>query len=57
MFSQPATPIWDGWEARTTIAHLHAIIPAMVPDVGYPRNLVQRELLLSGLRMAAGEVG
>jgi hypothetical protein len=27
----------------------------MVPDVGYPRNLVQRELLLSGLRMAAGE--
>ncbi len=42
-------------EARATVAHLRAITPLVVPsDLPY-RNPEDRELLLSGLRLAASE--
>jgi len=34
---------------------LHAITPQIVPSVQHLRNPEDRELLLSGLRLAAGE--
>src|SRR5271166_5650193 len=34
---------------------LRAITPVVIPDASYLRNPEQRELLLSGLRLAAGE--
>jgi TolB-like protein len=42
-------------EAREIVARLRAIAPIGIPDAGYLRNLEHRELLLSGLRLAAGE--
>jgi tetratricopeptide (TPR) repeat protein len=42
-------------EAREIVARLRAIAPIGIPDTGYLRNPEHRELLLSGLRMAAGE--
>jgi len=42
-------------EARETIARLRTITPGVVPSVTHLRNPEHRELLLSGLRLAAGE--
>ena len=42
-------------EARAIIARLHAITPQIVPSVQHLRNPEDRELLLSGLRLATGE--
>jgi len=42
-------------EARETIARLRTITPRVVPSVTHLRNPEHRELLLSGLRLAAGE--
>ncbi len=42
-------------EARATVAKLRAITPLVVPSDGPLRNPEDRELFLSGLRMAAGE--
>jgi adenylate cyclase len=44
-------------EARVTVARLRAITPLVVPSVAHFRNPEDRELLLSGLRLAMGEVG
>jgi len=42
-------------EARDVVKRLRAITPIVVPPATQFRNLEQRELLLSGLRLAAGE--
>jgi tetratricopeptide (TPR) repeat protein len=44
-------------DARETVARLRAITSVVNPDVSYYRNAEHRELLLSGLRLAAGEAG
>jgi adenylate cyclase len=43
-------------EARDIIGQLRAITACVVPSAAHWRNLEQRELYLSGLRLAAGEV-
>ena len=42
-------------EAREIVVRLRAITPLVVSSADYLRNLGQRELLMSGLRLAAGE--
>jgi adenylate cyclase len=42
-------------DAREAVARLRAIAPVVIPDASYLRNPEQRELFLSGLRLAAGE--
>ncbi|HEX8808194.1 MAG TPA: AAA family ATPase, partial [Xanthobacteraceae bacterium] len=42
-------------EARETIRCLRALSSVVIPDVSHLRNPEQRELLLSGLRLATGE--
>ena len=42
-------------EAREIVARLRAITSVVMPDASYLRNAEHRELLLSGLRRAAGE--
>ena len=42
-------------EARATVARLRAITPLVVPNVLPWRNPADRELYLSGLRLALGE--
>ncbi|HMD64174.1 MAG TPA: adenylate/guanylate cyclase domain-containing protein [Stellaceae bacterium] len=42
-------------EAREIIARLRGITPVVIPSATYLRNAEHRELLLSGLRLAAGE--
>ncbi len=42
-------------DARATIGQLLAISSVLIPDLGYLRNPGSRELLLSGLRLAAGD--
>jgi adenylate cyclase len=42
-------------DARRIVAQLRAITPVVIPDASYLRNAEQRELYLSGLRLAAGE--
>jgi adenylate cyclase len=42
-------------DAREAVARLRSITPIVVPDASYLRNPEHRELLLSGLRLAAGE--
>jgi adenylate cyclase len=46
-------------DAREIIEQLRAITPVVIPDATYIplRNAEQRELFLSGLRLAAGETG
>ncbi len=41
-------------EAREIVKRLRAITPLVVPNASYLRNAEQRELYLSGLRLAAG---
>ena len=43
-------------EAREIVARLRAITPVVVPSATRLRNLEHRELYLSGLRLAAGEI-
>jgi adenylate cyclase len=43
--------------AREIIARLRTVTPVLIPDASYLRNPEDRELLLSGLRLAAGETG
>ncbi|HEX3413908.1 MAG TPA: adenylate/guanylate cyclase domain-containing protein [Stellaceae bacterium] len=43
-------------EARATVIRLRAITPVVVPDTSFLRKADHRELFLSGLRLAAGEV-
>jgi hypothetical protein len=42
-------------EARTIVSRLRAISPLVVPSAVEFRNPQDRELLLAGLRLAAGE--
>jgi adenylate cyclase len=42
-------------DAREIVAQLRAITPVVIPDASYLRNPEHRELLLSGLRLAASE--
>jgi hypothetical protein len=42
-------------EARAIVAQLRTITPQVVPNFLPWRNAEHRELLLSGLRLAAGE--
>jgi hypothetical protein len=42
-------------EAREIVKRLRAIVPVVVPNASYLRNPEHRDLLLSGLRLAAGE--
>ena len=42
-------------EARELVTQLRAITPIVIPDVSYLRSAAQRELYLSGLRLAAGK--
>jgi adenylate cyclase len=44
-------------DAREVLARLRTITPIAMPDVSRYRNPEQRELYLSGLRLAAGEAG
>ena len=44
-------------EAREIVARLRAITPLVVSSADYLRDVEQRELLMSGLRLAAGEAG
>jgi TolB-like protein/Flp pilus assembly protein TadD len=44
-------------EARAIVARLRAVTPEVVPSILPYRNLDDRELLLSGLRLAMGEAG
>jgi TolB-like protein/DNA-binding SARP family transcriptional activator len=43
-------------EAREIITRLRAISSVVIPDAGFLRNAEQRELYLSGLRLAAAEI-
>ena len=43
-------------EAREVVERLRAVNPVIVPDTSHLRNAEHRELFLSGLRLAAGEV-
>jgi hypothetical protein len=42
-------------DAREIVKRLRAITPVVLNDVSCLRNAEQRELYLSGLRLAAGE--
>jgi adenylate cyclase len=42
-------------DAREIVMRLRAITPIVIPDPSYLRNAEHRQLLLSGLRLAAGE--
>ena len=42
-------------DARAIVGRLRAITSVVIPDASYLRNPEHRELLLSGLRLAAGE--
>ena len=42
-------------DAREIVERLRAITPAVIPNASYLRNPEHRELLLSGLRLAADE--
>jgi TolB-like protein len=44
-------------EAREIVRRLHSITPLIVPSYAQIRNADHRELLLSGLRLAAAKVG
>ena len=44
-------------DAREIVERLRAITPVVIPDASFLRNAEQRELYLSGLRLAAGEAG
>jgi Flp pilus assembly protein TadD len=41
--------------AREIVARLRTITPVLIPDASYLRKSEHRELLLSGLRLAAGD--
>jgi adenylate cyclase len=42
-------------DAREIVTKMRAITPVVIPDASFLRNPEHRELLLSGLRLAAGE--
>jgi adenylate cyclase len=42
-------------DAREIVERLRAITPVVMPDAGHLRNPEDRELFLSGLRLAASE--
>jgi adenylate cyclase len=42
-------------DAREIVEQLQAITPVVIPDLSFLRNPEHRELVLSGLRLAAGE--
>src|SRR6516164_5262693 len=42
-------------EAQAVVERLRGVTPLVVPDASYLRNPEHRELLLSGLHLAAGE--
>jgi TolB-like protein/class 3 adenylate cyclase len=42
-------------QAREVVVRLRAITSVVIPSANYLRNIEQRELFLSGLRLAAGE--
>jgi hypothetical protein len=45
------------YEAREIVRRLRAITPLVAPSFSQIRNADHRELLISGLRLAAGEAG
>jgi adenylate cyclase len=44
-------------DAREIVTRLRAITSVVIPDASHFRNPEHRELLVSGLRLAAGETG
>ena len=42
-------------DAREIVTRLRTVTPVVMDEASYLRNTEHRELLLSGLRMAAGE--
>ncbi|MFZ2005415.1 MAG: winged helix-turn-helix domain-containing protein [Stellaceae bacterium] len=42
-------------EARKVVAELRTMTPVVIPDISYLRDPKHRDLVLSGLRLAAGE--
>jgi adenylate cyclase len=42
-------------DAREIVERLRAVNPVVITDAGYLRNAEQRELYLSGIRLAAGD--
>jgi hypothetical protein len=42
-------------DAQAIVLRLRAITPVVIPDASFLRDPEHRELLLSGLRLAAGE--
>jgi hypothetical protein len=42
-------------EAREIVRRLRAIVPEVMPDLSHMRNADDRELLLSGLSLAAAD--
>ena len=42
-------------DARGIVERLRAVTSVVIPDASFLRNPEQRELYLSGLRLAAGE--
>ena len=42
-------------DAREVLKRLRTITPIVIPDLSFLRNAEHRELVLSGLRLAAGE--
>jgi tetratricopeptide (TPR) repeat protein len=42
-------------DARDVVTRLREITPVVIPDAGFLRNPEHRELLLTGLRLAAGD--
>jgi adenylate cyclase len=42
-------------DAREVVERLRALTPVVIPDASWLRNAEQREVFLSGLRLAAGE--
>jgi adenylate cyclase len=44
-------------EAKEVIKQLHTLTPLVLPNAEHWRNPEQRELLISGLRLAMGEEG
>jgi hypothetical protein len=43
-------------DAREVITRLRTVTSLVIPDLSYLRNTEYRELFLSGLRLAIGEV-
>jgi adenylate cyclase len=43
-------------QARDVVGRISAMTPVLIPDLGFIRSAAHRDLLLSGLRLAAGDL-